>query len=48
VNAGAVTAHTESFQAVLSHLLVTHPRLQRGALKWETESAAVPVVADTR
>ena len=48
VNAGSVTAHTESFQSVLSHLLVTHPRLQRGALKWESESVGVPVVADMR
>lgn len=35
VNDGAVTPHTESFQAVLWHLLVTHPRIQSGAMKWE-------------
>jgi D-sedoheptulose 7-phosphate isomerase len=35
VNAAAVTAHTEAFQAVIWHLLVTHPLLQRAAGKWE-------------
>lgn len=30
-----VTAHTESFQAVLWHLLVSHPRLKRNEMKWE-------------
>lgn len=30
-----VTAHTESFQAVIWHLLVSHPRLKRNELKWE-------------
>ena len=37
VNLGAVTPHTEEFQAVLSHLLVTHPRLRRNEMKWESE-----------
>ncbi|MGA8109163.1 MAG: SIS domain-containing protein [Acidobacteriaceae bacterium] len=36
VNPGAVTPHTEEFQAVLSHLLVTHPRLRRNEMKWES------------
>ncbi|MFZ0663781.1 MAG: SIS domain-containing protein [Acidobacteriaceae bacterium] len=31
----SVTAHTESFQAVLWHLLVSHPRLKRNEMKWE-------------
>jgi D-sedoheptulose 7-phosphate isomerase len=31
-----VTPHTESFQAVVWHLLVSHPRLQTGGMKWET------------
>lgn len=36
VPAGAgVTAHTESFQAVLGHLIVTHPRLCTGTPTWE-------------
>lgn len=30
-----VTAHTESFQAVVWHLLVSHPRLKRNETKWE-------------
>jgi D-sedoheptulose 7-phosphate isomerase len=31
----SVTAHTESFQAVIWHLLVSHPRLKRNEMKWE-------------
>ena len=31
----AVTPLTESFQAVLLHLMVTHPLLQRHAMAWE-------------
>lgn len=30
-----VTAHTESFQALVWHLLVSHPRLKRNEMKWE-------------
>lgn len=30
-----VTAQTESFQAVIWHLLVSHPRLKRNEMKWE-------------
>lgn len=29
-----VTPHTEAFQAVIWHLLVSHPLLQRNACKW--------------
>jgi D-sedoheptulose 7-phosphate isomerase len=36
VNAGTVTPHTEAFQAVVWHLLVAHPMLQRNAMKWES------------
>jgi D-sedoheptulose 7-phosphate isomerase len=36
VDADGVTPHTESFQAVVWHLLVTHPALMRGAMKWES------------
>lgn len=36
VNDRAVTPHTEAFQAVVWHLLVTHPALQKKAGKWET------------
>jgi D-sedoheptulose 7-phosphate isomerase len=38
VNAAAVTPHTEAFQAVIWHLLVSHPLLQRAAGKWESVS----------
>lgn len=31
-----VTAHTEAFQALLWHLLVSHPRLQVAPMRWES------------
>lgn len=37
VNAAHVTPHTESFQAVVWHLLVVHPRLQQTSNKWESQ-----------
>ncbi len=36
VNAAHVTPHTETFQAVLWHLLVSHPGLKRAETKWES------------
>jgi D-sedoheptulose 7-phosphate isomerase len=39
VNPAAVTPHTEAFQAVIWHLLVSHPLLKRNPTKWES---AVP------
>jgi D-sedoheptulose 7-phosphate isomerase len=36
VSDSAVTPHTESFQAVVWHLLVSHPALRVGAAKWES------------
>lgn len=36
VNPASVTAHTEAFQAVVWHLLVSHPDLQMKAMKWES------------
>lgn len=36
-----VTPHTEGLCAVLWHLLVSHPALQRVATKWETVAATV-------
>ena len=36
VNPDAVTPHTEAFQAVVWHLLVSHPKLQKSAMKWES------------
>src|SRR4051794_18637924 len=35
VNPAHVTPHAEAFQAVIWHLLVSHPRVQRRATKWE-------------
>jgi D-sedoheptulose 7-phosphate isomerase len=34
VNAAHVTPHAESFQQIIWHLLVSHPRLKRAATKW--------------
>jgi len=39
VNPDAVTPHTESFQAVIWHLLVSDPRLQIMPNKWESNSS---------
>jgi len=36
VNPARVTPHTESFQALVWHLLVSHPRLQIATTKWES------------
>ena len=36
VNPGTVTPHTESFQALIWHLLVSHPALQVSSMKWES------------
>ncbi len=36
VNPQTVTAHTESFQALVWHLLVAHPALQASPMKWES------------
>ena len=35
VNPGSITPHTEAFQAVIWHLIVSDPRLQVIANKWE-------------
>ena len=36
VNSSTVTPHTESFQAVLWHLIVSHPDIAVHAMKWES------------
>jgi D-sedoheptulose 7-phosphate isomerase len=36
VNASTVTPHVESFQAVVWHLLVSHPALRAAEMKWES------------
>jgi len=39
VNATAITPHTEAFQAVVWHLLVSHPDLKTAQTKWESVAA---------
>ena len=36
VNPTHVTPHTEAFQAVIWHLLVSHPALKAAETKWES------------
>lgn len=36
-----VTPHAEEFQAVVWHLLVSHPELQKNEMKWESESKTI-------
>ena len=36
VNPDTVTPHSEAFQAVVWHLLVSHPKLKVAATKWES------------
>jgi D-sedoheptulose 7-phosphate isomerase len=35
-NAQTITPHTEAFQALVWHLLVSHPRLKAEEMKWES------------
>ncbi len=35
INSESITPHTEAFQAVIWHLLVTHPALKMNQTKWE-------------
>jgi len=34
INPETVTPHSESFQAIVWHLMVTHPKLKRNSTKW--------------
>ena len=36
VNPNTVTPHTEAFQAIIWHLIVSHPRLRTNEMKWES------------
>jgi D-sedoheptulose 7-phosphate isomerase len=36
VNSGTVTPHTEGFQSVVWHLIVSHPKLKSSEMKWES------------
>jgi D-sedoheptulose 7-phosphate isomerase len=38
VNAATITPHTEALQAVVWHLLVSHPKLKAAEMKWESTS----------
>jgi D-sedoheptulose 7-phosphate isomerase len=40
VNPETVTPHTESFQALLWHLVVSHPKLKAAEMKWESADQA--------
>ena len=35
VNPETVTPHTESFQAVVWHMIVSHPKMKKNEMKWE-------------
>jgi D-sedoheptulose 7-phosphate isomerase len=39
VNPDSITPHTEAFQAVIWHLLVSHPSLKASQTKWESTAA---------
>lgn len=41
VNPDTVTTHAEAFQAVIWHLIVSHPRIKVSEMKWESVSAVV-------
>ena len=43
VNPDTVTPHSEAFQAVIWHLLVSHPKLKSNQTKWESSNAASAV-----
>jgi len=36
ISPDSVTAHTESFQAILWHLIVSHPKMRVSEMKWES------------
>lgn len=40
VNPQTITAHTESFQAMIWHLIVSHPLLKANEMKWESLKTA--------
>jgi D-sedoheptulose 7-phosphate isomerase len=39
VNQNTITPHTESFQSLLLHLIVSHPKLKAAEMKWESSAA---------
>ena len=36
INSDTVTPHTEAFQAVIWHMLVSHPHIKASEMKWES------------
>jgi D-sedoheptulose 7-phosphate isomerase len=36
VNAETITPHTESFQAIIWHMIVSHPDIKVSEMKWES------------
>jgi len=36
INVETVTPHTESFQAVVWHLVISHPEMKKSEMKWES------------
>jgi D-sedoheptulose 7-phosphate isomerase len=42
VNQQTITPHTESFQALVLHLMVSHPKLKAAEMKWESSAANEP------
>jgi D-sedoheptulose 7-phosphate isomerase len=48
VNPSTITPHTESFQALIWHLLVSHPRLRVAEMKWESVNAKVSSIEVNR
>jgi D-sedoheptulose 7-phosphate isomerase len=43
VNPSNITPHTESFQAMVWHLLVSHPKLRVAEMKWESVQSPAKV-----
>src|SRR5262249_21134349 len=41
VNPATVTPHTEAFQSLILHLLVSHPELQAAQTKWESAARSL-------
>ena len=39
INQQTITPHTESFQSLILHLMVSHPRLKAAEMKWESSAA---------
>jgi D-sedoheptulose 7-phosphate isomerase len=39
VNSSTITPHTQSFQTMIWHLLVSHPKLRVAEMKWESDQS---------